>query len=92
MTHQAIFSEENENIRELLFGLIYLNEDLNFNRAEAQKVSDLKREKSIAERSAAFKTQFLANMSHEIRTPLNGIIGMVDLMMHNDTLNDQIKE
>ena len=92
LSHQAIFSEKNENIRELLFGLIYLNEDLNFNREEAQKVSDLQREKSIAERSAAFKTQFLANMSHEIRTPLNGIIGMVDLMMHNDTLNDQTKE
>ena len=44
----------------------------------------------LAEREAALisaqtKSNFLANMSHEIRTPLNAILGMAELIMHEDT-------
>ena len=31
------------------------------------------------------KSSFLSNTSHEIRTPMNAILGMVDLIMHEDT-------
>ena len=34
--------------------------------------------------SAQIKTNFLANMSHEIRTPMNAILGMVELIMHEN--------
>ena len=30
------------------------------------------------------KSSFLSNTSHEIRTPMNAILGMVDLIMHED--------
>lgn len=44
--------------------------------------------KELAERSLQFKSDFLAQMSHEIRTPLNGIIGMVDILNANTSLDD----
>ena len=31
------------------------------------------------------KSAFLSNTSHEIRTPMNAIIGMIDLIMHENT-------
>ena len=46
--------------------------------------------KLLADREAALvnaqiKTNFLANMSHEIRTPMNAILGMTELILHEDT-------
>ncbi|GGX27480.1 ATP-binding protein [Aquimarina muelleri] len=43
-------------------------------------------------KSSKFKQDFLANMSHEIRTPMVGVIGMIDLLFKNTTLNDLQKE
>lgn len=43
-------------------------------------------------RASKFKQDFLANMSHEIRTPMVGVIGMIDLLYKNTTLNDLQKE
>lgn len=42
-----------------------------------------------AERS---KSDFLANMSHEIRTPMNAIIGMCELILRENDLNDSARE
>ena len=47
--------------------------------------------KEELEISLAAKEQFLANMSHEIRTPLNGVIGMIDVMKHTNTTEEQKK-
>ena len=38
------------------------------------------------------KTTFIANISHEIRTPLNGIIGMTDIVLANNNLQDSDQE
>ncbi|MGC2234759.1 MAG: response regulator [Pyrinomonadaceae bacterium] len=46
-----------------------------------QDVSDLKRARDEALKSAQLKSEFLANMSHEIRTPMNGVIGMTGLLL-----------
>ncbi|MEZ4382638.1 MAG: PAS domain S-box protein [Nannocystaceae bacterium] len=36
-----------------------------------------------AQAASRAKSTFLATMSHELRTPLNGVIGMVDILLHD---------
>jgi len=40
--------------------------------------------KSRSDSASQIKSAFLANMSHEIRTPMNAIIGMTELLDHED--------
>jgi len=40
--------------------------------------------KSRSDSASQVKSAFLANMSHEIRTPMNAIIGMTELLEHED--------
>ncbi len=39
------------------------------------------REREVAERASAAKTEFLSRMSHELRTPLNAILGFTNLLV-----------
>ncbi len=48
--------------------------------------------KDEAEKANLAKSEFLANMSHEIRTPINGMIGMIDITLSKEGLNDIQKE
>lgn len=50
-----------------------------------QQNDALEQQKTIAEQATRAKTDFLSMMSHEIRTPLNGIVGMVHLMMQEES-------
>ncbi|MDR2942852.1 MAG: PAS domain-containing protein [Treponema sp.] len=36
------------------------------------------------------KSTFLANMSHELRTPLNVVIGLTDLILEDDNMNEHV--
>ena len=50
----------------------------------------IKREKEIAEKANAYKSQFLFNMSHELRTPLHSTLGLVESILEKiDTMQKE---
>lgn len=50
---------------------------------QEQSLEALRREKLAAEQANVTKTEFMSRVSHELRTPLNGILGFVQLMLHD---------
>ena len=51
---------------------------------------DLETEKEAALSANKAKTAFLANMSHEIRTPMNAILGMSEILGHEELSDRQV--
>lgn len=65
---------------------------------ERQKVVKLEQKKAVelqalaeqAENASRAKSDFLANMSHDIRTPMNAIVGIADLMSHEQGTSEKL--
>lgn len=52
----------------------------------------LESEKNKAEAANKSKSEFLANMSHDIRTPMNAIVGLTNLMEHDQNNPEKMDE
>lgn len=52
----------------------------------------LEQARKQAEKASQVKTDFLANISHEIRTPLSGMIGSLEMLLGDSTLEVQHRD
>ena len=66
-----------------------LLETLRLERDKDGLLRNLEEARVRAESSNRAKTEFLANLSHELRTPMNGIIGLSELLAHDDPTESQ---
>ncbi len=78
-----------EQLKEEIFQQATLNKLRNLQIKNQIEVA--KKEKEVAEKTAALKQQFMANMSHEIRTPMNAIVGITRLLQEKNPREDQVR-
>ncbi len=88
---KRIFYEDNKPVGFVLGLVDVTNETIMFE--EIKVTNELLEEKiNEAVKASKAKSLFLANMSHEIRTPLNSIIGFIDVLLRDSTLDSNVKE
>ncbi len=69
--------------------LIVTGQQARIRRVVERRTSELVSANREVQKMTRIKSEFFANMSHEIRTPLNGIIGISDLMMSSQSLDEE---
>ena len=71
-------------------GVGFTNIDAEMRESMARNIA-LSDALAAAEDASKAKTTFLSNMSHEIRTPMNAIIGLDDIALATDDLDDRTR-
>lgn len=87
LTKEPVFNEEGTVI-----GIVGLINDITEKNTLSQKLEasneELKTSLEKVERMNAAQKMFTASMNHELRSPLNGIIGLLKLLLEDNTLNE----
>ncbi|MBW7859240.1 MAG: response regulator, partial [Leptonema sp. (in: Bacteria)] len=56
----------------------------------SEQTADLRNALQIAEEAMKARSQFLANISHELRTPMNAVLGLTELLLHENLSSKHI--
>lgn len=59
-------------------------------KIEKQRSAELEKLNQQAQAANKAKSDFLTNISHDIRTPMNAIVGIADLLEHEEGLSDKL--
>lgn len=59
---------------------------------QEKAMKELEIERKRADQANKAKSDFLSNMSHDIRTPMNAIVGLTDLMAHENDISEKMKD
>lgn len=78
--------DENNDITHVVYGCTDITLE---KQEELRKQQQIEEALQQAEAANKAKTNFLFNMSHEIRTPMNAIIGLVELLGHEENHTPQ---
>jgi signal transduction histidine kinase/CheY-like chemotaxis protein/HPt (histidine-containing phosphotransfer) domain-containing protein len=58
----------------------------------SEDVTELVVARELAEQSSRFKNRFLSRISHEIRTPMATIMGITEMQLQNETIEQDMKK
>ena len=87
VAEESIFSQtlQTKRLYEVIKSpILHLNEPVGL-ISIARDITERKAAEAAALEASLAKSSFLARMSHEIRTPMNAILGMTELIMHENT-------
>jgi len=94
--HNTVIWEE----RSPLTGRVYRNTDRYIEWHDgkivhiqhSEDVTELVVARELAEQSSRFKNRFLSRISHEIRTPMATIMGITEIQLQNETIEQSMKK
>jgi len=83
-----LLAVENDKYNDALCKVVLLK-DITENDHKDRLLKEALEQANMASKA---KSEFLSNMSHEIRTPMNAILGITEIQLQNENLDQKLKE